>query len=200
MIFKGKIFTEGVVPDLDQVTDQLKKLDQKNKRLMYRMFILYLVFAIFYAGLMILNPDPELTIESRIQGVLYVLIFLVAAFFFRHHYRKTYKADYTAPVLKMLEDARDRHKFMRPGKVWFMVFIIVVCDIVVTWALIDHSWPAHWTLTQVILFNQAWYFAVMGISFLAGYLIWRKKSRPLVRNLTRIIDELRSDETSVNDL
>jgi hypothetical protein len=87
---------------------------------------------------------------------------------------------------------------MRPGKAWFLVFVIVVCDIVVTWAMIDHQWPDHWTLTQIILFHQAWYFGVMAVSFLAGYLIWRKKSRPLVRNLTRIIDELSSDETSVN--
>jgi amino acid permease len=197
MIFKKKVFPEGQVPELDQVVDQLKSLDSKNKKLMYRMFILYLGFALFYLGLMILNPDPELTLENRIQGVLYVLIFAVAALFFRYHYRTTYKVDYTAPVLKMLEDARDRHRLLRPGKGWFLVFIIVVSDIVVTWAMIDHNWPDHWTLTQVILFNQAWYFAVIVLSFLIGYMIWRKKTLPLVRNLTRIIDELRSGDNDV---
>lgn len=195
MIFKKKIFPEGQVPELDQVVDQLKHLDNKNKKLMYRMFILYLVFALFYLGLLILNPDPELTLENRIQGIMYVLIFVVAALFFRHHYRKTYKADYTAPVLKMLEDARDRYRLLRPGKIWFMLFIIGVTDIVVTWALVDdHFFPESWSQLKVILSIQAGYFATMGISFLVGYLIWRKKSRPMVRNLTRIIDELTKEE------
>jgi len=201
MIFRKKIFPDGQVPELDQVVDQLKNLDSKNKRLMYRMFILYLVFAIFYTGLMILNPDPELSLENRIQGVIYVLIFVVAALFFRHHYRKTYMADYTAPVLKMLEDARDRHKLLRPGKVRFIIFIILTCDLVVTWALIDDtSFPESWSLLTSILVIQAFYYAIMGLSFLVGYLIWRKKSRPLVRNLARIIDELRTDESPINDM
>ncbi len=201
MIFKRKVFPEGQAPELDQVVDQLKSLDNKNKKLMFRMFILYLGIAIFYLGLLILNPDPELTLENRIQGVFYVLIFAVAAFFFRYHYRKTYKADYTAPVLKMLEEARNRHKLLRPGKIWFMVFIVVVTDIVVTWAMLDDtSFPESWSLLTSILVIQAGYYAIMSLSYLIGYLIWRKKSRPLVRNLTRIIDELRTDETPINDM
>ncbi|MFA6125862.1 MAG: hypothetical protein WC699_01025 [Bacteroidales bacterium] len=193
MTIKKIIFPEGQVPDLDQVVEQLKNLDNKNKRLMYRMFILYVVFAVFYLGLMILNPDPELTIANRIQGVIYVLVFVVAAFFFRHHYRKTYQADYTAPVLKMLEDARERHQLLRPGKIWFILFIVLVSDFAVTWALTDQTWPVSWSLLETILVIQAGYFAVMGISYLIGYLVWRKKSRPLVRNLTRLIDEFRQE-------
>jgi Ca2+/Na+ antiporter len=194
MITREKIYPEGEAPHLDQVVDQLKRLDTKNKRLMHRMYILYVVFAVFYLGLMILNPDPELTVENRIQGVMYVLIFVVAAFFFRYHYRKTYQVDYTSPVLKMLEDARERHRLLRPGKIWFLIFIVLTCDIVVTWALADENWPASWSLLEVILVIQAGYYAIMGISYLIGYLVWRKKSRPLVRNLTALIEEFRREE------
>jgi uncharacterized membrane protein YbaN (DUF454 family) len=176
------------------VVDQLKRLDNKNKRLMFRMFIFYLIFSVFYLGLMILNPDPELTLENRLQGVVYVMIFLVAAFFFRHHYRKTYRVDYTAPVLKMLEDARERHKLLRPGKTWFIIFIVLTCDVAVTWALADHTWPATWSRLTIILVIQAGYITFMGYSYLVGYLIWRKKSRPLVRNLTRLIEEFKREE------
>jgi hypothetical protein len=101
----------------------------------------------------------------------------------------------------MLEEARNRHKLLRPGKIWFMVFIIVVTDIVVTWAMLDDtSFPESWSLLTSILVIQAGYYAIMSLSYLIGYLIWRKKSRPLVRNLTRIIDELRTDETPINDM
>lgn len=194
MTSNRKIYPEGQTPHLDEVIDQLKRLDTKNKRLMYRMFILYVVFAVFYLGLMILNPDPELTLENRIQGVIYVLIFAVAALFFRHHYRKTYHVDYAAPVLKMLEDACERHKLLRPGKIWFLIFIVLTCDVVVTWALTDQTWPASWSLLTIILVIQAAYYAIMGISYLIGYLVWRKKSRPLVRNLTMLIEEFKRED------
>ncbi|MFH0761716.1 MAG: hypothetical protein V2A67_09470 [Bacteroidota bacterium] len=195
MTFKKKIIQEGQKPDLDQVIDQLKHLDNKNKRLMHRMFILYAVITVFYLGLLILNPDSDLTMENRIQGVVYVIIFGVAALFFRYHYKTTYKADYTAPVLQMLESARDRHKLLRPGKVWFMIFIVLASDIVITWALLDTTWPETWSRLTVIFVIQANYFAIMGLSFLIGYLTWRRKSHPLVRNLTRMIEELKKDET-----
>lgn len=193
MTIKRTIDPEGPTPHLDQVIDQLKRLDNKNKRLMYRMFILYMIFAVVYLGLMILNPDPELTLDNRIQGVIYVIIFMVAALFFRYHYRKTYHVDYTAPVLKMLEDARERHKLLRPGKIWFLVFIVLTCDMVVTWALAERTWPVGWSLLTIILVIQAGYYAIMGISYLIGYLVWRKKSRPLVINLTMLIEELKSE-------
>jgi hypothetical protein len=195
MTIKKKFIQEGQKPDLDQVIDQLKHLDNKNKRLMHRMFILYAIITVFYLGLLILNPDADLTIENRIQGVVYVIIFGVAALFFRYHYKKTYKSDYTAPVLQMLEAARNRHKMLRPGKIWFMIFIVLTCDIVVTWALLDRTWPESWSLLMTILVIQAGYFAIMGISFLIGYLTWRRKSHPLVMNLTRMIEELKKDET-----
>lgn len=200
MTFKNRIMQEGQKPDLDQVVDQLKRLDSRNKKLMFRMFILYAIITVFYLGLMILNPDPDLTLENRIQGLVYVLIFGVAALFFRYHYKTTYKADYTTPVLQMLESARDRHKLLRPGKVWFMAFIILTCNIVVTWALLDTTWPASWTRLASVLVIQGGYWAIMALSFLVGYLTWRRKSRPLVQNLTRIIDEMRTDETPMNEI
>jgi hypothetical protein len=94
----------------------------------------------------------------------------------------------------MLEDARERHKLLRPGKMWFLIFIVLTCDVVVTWALAEQDWPANWSLLTVILVIQAGYYTIMGISYLIGYLIWRKKSRPLVRNLTILIEEFKSDK------
>jgi hypothetical protein len=193
MTINKRNYPEGQTPGLDQVVEQLKRLDNKNKRLMFRMFVIYIIFAVIYLGLMILNPDPELTLENRLQGAVYVLMFVVAAFFFRHHYRKTYQADYTAPVLKMLEDARERHRLLRPGKIWFIIFIVVTCDIMVTWVLAEHTWPGSWSLLAIILVIQAGYYSIMGLSYLLGYLIWRKKSRPLVRNLTRLIEEFKRE-------
>jgi hypothetical protein len=65
--------------------------------------------------------------------------------------------------------------------------------VVTTWSLADHTWPGNWSLITIILVIQAGYFSVMGISYTIGYLIWRKKSRPLVRNLTRLIDEFKQE-------
>ncbi len=192
---KNKIFRDGQTPEMDQVIDHLKSLDTKNRRLMFRMFIFYLIIALVYIGLMIFDPGPDLVSENRIIYLSYILIFIVSALFFRYHYRKTYRVDYTAPVLKMLEAARDRHRFMKPGKVWFVLFLVIACDVIVTWVMLDSSWFIGWSLLLKIVVIQLSYFAIMALSLLVGFLIWRRKSRPLVRNLTRIIEELRRDET-----
>ena len=192
---KSKIFRDGQTPEMDQVVDQLKSLDTKNRRLMFWMFITYLVIALVYIGLMIFDPGPDLISENRIIYLSYILMFIVSALFFRYQYRKTYRVDYTAPVLKMLESARDRHRFMKPGKIWFVLFLVIFCDIIVTWVMLDSSWFVGWTLLLKIVVIQFSYFAIIALSLFVGFLIWRKKSRPLVRNLNRIIEELRRDET-----
>jgi hypothetical protein len=180
--------------NLDQVMDSLKKLDSRNKRLMHGMYIAYVVFALIYTVLLILNPDPELTVSNRIQGVIYVLIFGMSALYFRHHFLKNKSVDYSAPVLEMLNAARNRHKLWTPGTVRFIVALVGVTDIVVTWAILEDNLLKDSSLIIRILVIQAVYFSIMGISFLIGYLSWRKKSRPLVRNLNRIIEELQEDE------
>jgi hypothetical protein len=181
--------------NLDQVMDSLKRLDLRNKRLMHGMYIAYVIFALIYVGLIILNPDPDLTINNRIQGVFYVLIFGMSALYFRHHFRKNKSVDYSAPVLEMLTEARKRHKLWTPGTVRFLIFLVGATDIVVTWAILeDHFFRDHSLLFRILIF-QAGYFLTMGISFLIGYFSWRRRSRPLVRNLTRIIEELERDES-----
>lgn len=180
--------------NLDQVMDSLKKLDVRNRKLMRGMYIVYVVFALFYTGLLILNPDPELTVHQRLQGVMYVLIFGMSAIYFRYHFRKNKAVDYTAPVLEMLSAARDRHKLWTKGTVGFIVALVGLTDIVVTWALIDDKFLSDYSLVIRILLVQSVYFLTMGISFLIGYVTWRRKSMPLVHNLNRIIDELGKDE------
>lgn len=199
MKFKKKVYPDGQVPHLDQVVDQLKRLDNKNKRLMLWMFVIYLAFALFYLGLTILNQDPDFSVANRIQGALCVMILVTAAIFFWYHYRKTYQADYSAPILKMLEDARDRHKLLRPGKLMFMLFIVLVCDVVVTWSLLDATWPTTWSMLTIVLVIQAGYLLLMAVSYLIGYLIWRRKSRPLVLNLTKLIEELKEEGLQENE-
>jgi hypothetical protein len=185
---------EGPV-GLDQVMDSLKKLDARNRRLMRGMYILYIVFAVIYTGLLILNPDPELPTNSRIQGVIYVLVFGMSAFYFRYHFLKNKRVDYSAPVLEMLHAARKRHQLWTPGTVIFIIALVGITDAVVTWALIDDHFLSDFALMARILLVQAGYFMIMGISFLIGYASWRRKSRPLVRNLTRIIEELEHEES-----
>jgi type IV secretory pathway VirB2 component (pilin) len=190
MTFKNQTITAEEPVNLDQVMDSLRRLDARNKKLMHWMYIAYVVFALIYTGLLILNPDPDLTLSNRIQGVIYVLIFGMSALYFRYHFKKNKAVDYSAPVLEMLTAARKRHKLWTKGTVSFIVALVGVTDIVVTWAILDDKLLQDSSLIIRILVIQAGYFLVMGISFLIGYISWRRKSMPLVRNLTRIIEEL----------
>jgi hypothetical protein len=181
--------------ELNQVMDSLKRLDARNRRLMRGMYILYIVFAVIYTGLLILNPDPELPLNNRIQGVIYVLLFGGSAFYFRYHFLKNKRVDYSAPVLEMLHAARKRHQLWTPGTIAFLIALVGITDVVVSWALLDDHFLADYALMTRILLIQAGYFAIMGISFLIGYASWRRKSWPLVKNLTRIIEELEQEES-----
>jgi uncharacterized membrane protein HdeD (DUF308 family) len=193
MIFKNGTKTIDEPVNLDQVMESLRKLDARNKRLMQWMYILYVVFALIYTGLLILNPDPELTVSNRIQGVMYVLIFGMSALYFRYHFKKNKAVDYSAPVLRMFNEARKRHQLWTPGTILFIIALVGITDIVVTWAILDDKFMSDHSLIIRILVVQSGYFLMMGTSFLIGYLSWRKKSMPLVRNLTRIIEELEKE-------
>ena len=194
MTFNNKTNNLEEPVNLDQVMDSLKKLDSRNKKLMHGMYIVYVVFALIYTGLLILNPDPELGLNRRLQGGMYVLIFSMSAIYFRYHFRKNKAVDYSAPVLEMLTAARNRHKLWTKGTVCFIIALVGLTDIVVTWAIIDDKFLADYSLIIKILLVQAVYFITMGISFLIGYTTWRRKSMPLVHNLNRIIEELKKDE------
>ncbi len=180
--------------NLDQVMDSLRKLDVRNRKLMQGMYIVYVVFALIYTGLLILNPDPELTLNHRLQGGMYVLIFGMSAIYFRYHFRKNKSVDYSAPVLEMLTAARKRHKLWTAGTVGFIIAMVGLTDIVVTWAMLDDKFLSDYSQIIRILIIQSAYFLTMGISFLIGYITWRRKSMPLVHNLTRIIEEMEQGE------
>lgn len=194
MTFSNEINRKEEPANLDQVMDSLRKMDARNRRLMRGMYILYVIFALFYAGLLILNPDPELSLNNRLQGVMYVLIFGMSALYFRYHFIKNKRVDYSAPVLEMLHAARNRHKLWTPGTVRFIIALVGLTDIVVTWAILDDHLLKDSSLAIRIMVIQLGYFLVMGVSYLIGYRSWCRKSRPLVRNLTRIIEELERDE------
>jgi hypothetical protein len=194
MTFNNKLNNVEDPVNLDQVMDSLKRLDARNKKLMHGMYIVYVVFALVYTILFIVNPDSELTFNNRIQGVMYVLIFGMSALYFRHHFLKNKAVDYSAPVLAMLNEARNRHKLWTPSTIWFIIALVGMTDIVVTWAILDDHFLIEQSLFLRILLVQTGYFLIMVTSFLIGYFSWRKKSRPLVRNLSRIIEELQKEE------
>ena len=59
--------------------DRLKKADLKSKKKLKGFYIIYFVIAVFYFGLFILNPDPDLKLNDRINGTLLFLGILLFA-------------------------------------------------------------------------------------------------------------------------
>ena len=73
--------------DVDNLINRTRKEDQRNQKMMKGVFILYVICTIFYAGLMVLNPDPDLTLYHRLGGLCYVAAFLIGAIYFRREYK-----------------------------------------------------------------------------------------------------------------
>jgi len=169
---------------------RMRKEDNRNKKIMFGMFILYLVFTIFYAILFIFNPDPELSLTDRMAGHSYVLAFIIGTFYFIWEYLIYKKVDYSTPLMTLLKKTVRRYRFFSIK--WIPVLIVVlIISYGFTISYVERlaSWDA--STCNKILTIQAAYWGIMVIAGLIGYLIWRKRSRPIWKDAKTLLEELK---------
>ena len=94
--------------DLDSLVSEMKMKDDRQKKTYRRFYIMMSVFVGVYLLLMVVNPDPELTVLTRVSGLSYVTAFLIGAWLFRREHRKMAAINYTDPLLKVLKSATER--------------------------------------------------------------------------------------------
>lgn len=176
--------------DTENLILRMQKEDKRNKKIMMGMFFLYLIFSIFYTFLFLINPDPKLTSTDRITGLSFVVAFIIGTIYFVWEYRNFKKVDYSLPIITILEKTEKRYRFFRTK--WMPVMIIVsIVSFGITLSYIDQL--AYWdvSLFGKILAIQGVYWAIMFIAGIIGYLIWRKRSRPIWKDAKTLLEELR---------
>ena len=174
--------------NLNSLVIRLRKEDDRLAKKMKNMKWLYIVMIIIYTGLMVINPDPELKLHNRISGFCYVSAFIIFAVLFKQKIWDFSTVDYSMSSSEMLTRAAHRYRFS------FSQFFFVLPSIL----LIDagFSISLFYRLTSLsplnrILILQAFYIPLILISGFIGYLIWRRKHKPLYENARELLKELR---------
>jgi hypothetical protein len=176
--------------DVDNLINRTQKEDSRNKKMMKGVFVLYFVCTIFYTLILLFNPDPDLTFYDRLGGMFYVAAFLVGTIYFRREYLVFKKLDYTLPLLQLLERTEKRYRFY--SRKWFPVIIVVsLIDAGISFSLTGQNHFLVLDPLHKFLIIQAAYWIFVFASGFVGYLIWKKRSRPIWKDAQTLLSELK---------
>lgn len=174
--------------DMNALLTSFKKEDTRNARKMKSFKWLFLIMIIFYTALIVVNPDPDLAMSDRISGLCYVSAFAIFAVLFKKYHSVFLKVDYSVSSFEMLNQAVRRYDLI------FSRFLFILPSLLLIDAGLIFSEFSGWTggaLLHRILFVQAFYIPVMLIAAFAGYLIWRRKQKPLRDAALKMLEELK---------
>lgn len=174
--------------DFESLISEMETTDSKYKKVMRRFQIMFFVFIFFYAGIFIINPDPELTINDRIAGACYVIAFSLFAIQFRNLYKRLKKVNYFDTVKKVLQDAEKRYRLWQKNILLIGVAILLI-DAATILILYD-KFIENWTVWQFIAVVQVVFILLVGIGFTIGYFKWRKESRPIWLSTKALLKDL----------
>lgn len=166
--------------------DRLKKADLKSKEILRRFYLIYFVIALFYFGLFILNPDPDLKLTDRINGTLLFLGILLFAIMGRIKYAELRKMRYDQPTQLFLLKALGRYKFWTREMNYMLLIVLVVnvgsCR---SWVF---NYPVFENLLLDIIAFQIVFFATMSVGLYFGHRHWEKHKKPIVDELNELLN------------
>ena len=174
-------------PDINQLVTGLQKEDSRNLNLTRNFTILMWVLAPLYlflaiVGLIIDNPSLD-----QLGFLFFSLGFLAFGFLFRSLHADYKSVDYGIPTIIMLQKAAYRYKLWQP-KTYLIIIPVLLISIAASLTIqkgIPHS---ELNIRLLIVFTG--YFLVMAIAFFIGYLIWRKRQKPLRDKALQLLAEI----------
>ena len=173
--------------DIETLVTGLKKEDERNLKMTRNYRWLLVIMAVFYTLLLLVNPDPELMMHHRISGLCYVTAFALFAVIFTRLYHEYRGVDYSLTTADMLQQAAARYRFGSWRYIW-MLPSLVLLDAGLTISFF-HRWISVEPLNRVLIV-QAFFIPLMAISAFIGYLIWRRKQKPLHDSALKLLKEL----------
>jgi hypothetical protein len=173
--------------DLDQLVKGLEKEDSRNLKMTSNFTILMWVLTPFYlvlaiVGLVLGNPSIDI-----IGFIFFSLGFMAFGFLLRNLQMDYKSVDYGIPTVEMLRNAAKRYKLWQP-KTWLT--IIPVALIGVGAGLTIQKGIPNTDLSMRLLIVFIGYILVMIIAFFIGYLIWRKRHKPLRDKALQLLTEI----------
>ena len=173
---------------MESLIEKLKSKDIEYKKALKFLQILFFILLIIYAGLFIVNPDPDLTINHRIAGGLYVAAFAIFAIYFRRNYKRYKTINYFDPVKKVLESTVERYSFWHKETWWTSIGFI--CLDVASIFVAQRYFPEGWSLLKNIIVVQLIFAISAGVGFILGLSKWKKENRPIRDAARTLLKEL----------
>lgn len=168
--------------------NRLKKSDKKSKQVLKRFYIIYFVIAAFYFGLFILNPDPDLKLNDRINGTLLFMGIMLFALLGRMKYSDMRKIHYDKPSIEFLNDAHLRYKFWSK-EMNYVVLIVVMINVGSCRSYVI-NYPQFENVFLDILAFEVVFLMAMSIGIYFGYQHWKANKKPISDEINNLIREM----------
>jgi uncharacterized membrane protein YidH (DUF202 family) len=173
--------------DLDQLVKGLQKEDSRNLKMTSNFTILMWVLAPFYLVLAILGIIMDNPSIDQIGFIFFSLGFLAFGFLFKSLQRDYKSVDYGISTIEMLRNAAKRYKLWQLKT---YLIIIPVALISVAASLTIQKGVPHPDLTMRLLIVFSGYILLNIIGFIIGYLIWRKRQKPLRDKALQLLTDI----------
>ena len=153
---------------MNQLLDKFKAKDKFFMRISIGMQIFCWILIPLYFWMLVINPDPEILLNHRIGGFLYVISFAIFALIFNRKMKDFKEVDYSLPTVIMLEKAADRYKLCKPVLLAALIPIVLVDAGLILFSMDE------WTMDDFVLHANS------GIFHSADYCFIFDRDRNLV--------------------
>lgn len=175
--------------DLETLIRNLKTEDTRNLNMTRRMQRFMWIIAALYVFISAIKFIQNTPWYEKLGGLLVMLAFIVFALLFRSYYKAYKSIDYGLPTIKMLVNASNRYKIFQ----WrgFSFLIPLVLEDLGLILMLYNLFDSPDLLFRIMIF-QIGFSVLLVVGFLIGYLIWKKRQKPLSDLALALLKEIES--------
>jgi hypothetical protein len=164
--------------DLSSLIERLQAEDNRNIALTNRFQWIMFILAPLYFAIFVVDSIVNLQWQQNVGMLFFAIAFFAFAFIFRRYNREYRSVDYGLPTVEMLTKAVKRYQFWQ-RKTGLSLLPVVLVDIGISLSSYNHLLSFDADPVVRILIIQAVYIPLMTASMTVGYLIYRRKQKPI---------------------
>lgn len=159
---------------------KIREEDKKYADLCKGMVIMYLILAVIYILLIVLEIIRGAQLPEVAGGICYLLSMLNFLLFFLYYNKRYRYADYSEPVLDMLKSALKRYMPFHPSGLALIPGLL----------LMDAGLTLNTFKHEDIMIVQIVFFSVFLTAIIIGYVYWFFRYKPLTDQIKKMIKEI----------
>ena len=175
--------------DVETLISNLQTEDARNTRMMHNMQKMMWGIAALYVLISAMQFIINSSWNEKAGAVLILIAFIVFALLFSSYYRAFKTIDYGLPTIEMLSKAVNRYKAFQQKGLFFLIPVIIegVGLNLMMYKMLHNPSP----FVRILIFQSGYLFLLV-VGFLIGYLIWKKRQKPLRDHALALLKEIQS--------